>query len=70
MLNNMATKPIRIPDPILAKPRQGKMTFQREAVIIFLIGLLAGWFWMTWAMLIAPPVGLANYNFWRLLLPF
>ncbi|MBU4421979.1 hypothetical protein L6259_03445 [Candidatus Parcubacteria bacterium] len=65
----MAEK-LRIPDPILAQPKHKKMTFKREALIVLFIGFLAGWVWMTWAMVIEKPLGLGDVSFFRLLLPF
>ena len=64
------TEQIQVPDPIVGKPKHKKITFRKEAIIIFLLGLLAGWFWMTWAMYLEPPLGLDGFSFWRLLLPF
>jgi len=61
---------VKIPDPILAQPKRKKTTFRKEAAIIFLLGISAGWFWMTWAMYLQPPIGLDGVPFWRLLLPF
>lgn len=72
IINNIKTpmKSVKVPDLILAEPVQKKMSFRRKMTIIFVVGFLAGWLWMTWAMIIEPPVGLDNYSFWRLLLPF
>ena len=61
---------VKIPDPILAQPARKKMTFKKWVILIFVAGFLAGWFWMTWAMRLEPPIGLADYSFWQLLLPF
>ena len=66
----MIKQNIKVPDPIVGEPQHKKITFRTEAIIIFALGFLAGWLWMTWAISLRPPVGLNGASFWRLLLPF
>ncbi|MFA5013228.1 MAG: hypothetical protein WC520_01550 [Candidatus Paceibacterota bacterium] len=66
----MGEKKVIVPDPILAEPKNKKMPWKKKAVIFFIVGLVGGWLWMTWATQINQPLGLEGQNFWQLLLPF
>lgn len=61
---------VRVPDPVLGELKRKKMPWRKKAWLIFFIGFLGGWLWMTWATLLNHQVGSAGLSFWRLLLPF
>jgi hypothetical protein len=66
----MDEKIVKIPDPILEKPKHKKMPWRKKAAIFFIAGFVGGWLWMTWATLLNHQVGSSGLSFWRLMLPF
>jgi hypothetical protein len=64
-----AEKSVKIADMAVEEMKKKPITMRHKIIIAGVLGFLAGWFWMTWAMLIEHQIGLPE-SFWRLLLPF
>jgi len=68
MKNNKIS--VKVPDPILEDVKIEKMSFNKKAILLFFIGFIFGWVWITWGSYIDQIYGINGLSFWRVLLPF